>query len=375
MSLQRRCGWTNGRASPGADGFQLVGGRLHVELAMTIALLLASLYTHLYGIFVIVQTGTKLRPLLTENHQTSTWNDAWKLCWKAKMEILEHGSVMNLLLCPATKFRVSWQQIFLSLKMLSLIRLIKTLLCISKQSNLKIVATPPFLWICADVPSTGPSWRCPAEPITRFAAVRRDAKPPRRTARSWSYHGLCQEGVGSLGCHLRCWKWWWLHTCFLSRPISTNDKIFEVRSRYSYCILLHMYFRCYVFYLIISHQFPMRYFWTDCSVLSVGWISHPVLLVIAGWRFVECPKTLKLHRKKRKTSWGNAAGLEVFTLRAKLWVGWVVEAWLQKFHEIWYKSVGETRKMGELWWWDRDRSSPPENSSFKCSRRKVPPCW
>lgn len=152
-------------------------------------------------------------------------------------------------------------------------------------SNLKIVlflhhcAAPLKWWMCGDVPSTGPSWRCPAEPITRFAAVRRDAKPPRRTARSWSYHGLCQEGVGSLRCHLRCWKWWWLHTCFLSRPISTNDKIFEVRSRYSYCILLHMYFRCildFMFFISsISHEILLNRLlsiigWLDLSSCAFG---------------------------------------------------------------------------------------------------------
>ena len=207
--------------------------------------------------------------LLTENHQTSTRNDAWKLCRKAKMEILEHGSVMNLLLCPATKFRVSWPADFPLAN--SWVWSVWSLLCISKHSNLKIVATPPFLWICADVPSTGPSWRCPAEPFTRFAAVRWDAKPPRRTARSWSYHGLCQEGVGSLRCHLRCWKWWWLHTCFLSRPIKTNDKIFEVRSRYSYCILLHMYYRFYDVYL-------MNFTWDTFEQIAQYWLVGSLIL-------------------------------------------------------------------------------------------------
>lgn len=80
----------------------------------------------------------------------------------------------------------------------------------------------------------------------------------------------------------------------------------------------------------------MNFTWDTFEQIAQYWLVGSLILcflVIAGWRFVECPKTLKLHRKKRKTSWGNAAGLKVYTLPAKLWVGWVVEASLQKFHE------------------------------------------
>lgn len=149
---------------------------------------------------------------------------------------------------------------------------------------------------------------------------------------------------------------------FLSRPISTNDKIFEVRSRYSYCIwnldVCLINFTWHTFEQIAQY-------WLVGSLILCFWSLQVDALWNARRRWSCTGRSAKHHEAMRLAS--------IFLLY-QLNCGWV-ELWkphsrnFMKFYieiSCWNKKDGCILVM---------RSSPPENPSFKCSRWKVTPCW
>ena len=294
MSLQRRSGWTNGRAPPGADEFCIFhifhargrrGGRLH-RLAMTIALL-PSLHTHLYEIcfqtlnlnhcsvrlwrrLLLQHLGTALPSLdeeimrfppgmMLERPRWRSWSMA---VWWIFFYVLPRS--FEFLDCRFSSPPRCWVWSVWSKPYGAFQNLFELENCFC------VTFDTPFLWF---VPMCHPQdlpedvRQDLSHDLLQFAEtqhLRAELHVPEATTASARRGRTVLDAIGDF------WKWWWLHTSFFWSS-NFSKCIFKVRSRY-----------CIFFVSSISHEILLKRFF-NIVVLDLSSYTYWSLQVDALW--------------------------------------------------------------------------------------------